>query len=136
MERLLVQMFNVQKLISFILLFFNLALAYIILVSILPQFAFYLLCFALLNFYFAFYFQFALLLQISYLIVSSKQGCNLLKSLTSFLDLFNLSQIIKDSTRVSAKSSSTIDLILVSDWAAVCSKAVVLSLLTFCLLLL
>ena len=28
---------------------------------------FYLLCFALLNFYFAFYFQFALLLQFSYL---------------------------------------------------------------------
>ena len=47
--------------------------------------------------------------------MSSKQGCNLLKSLTSFLDLFNLSQIINDSTRVSAKSSSTIDLILVSD---------------------
>ena len=32
-----------------------------------PQFAFYLVCFALLNFYFAFYYQFALLLQISYL---------------------------------------------------------------------
>ena len=47
--------------------------------------------------------------------VSSKQECNLLKSLTSFLDLFNLSQIIKDSTRVSAKYSSTINLILVSD---------------------
>ena len=33
----------------------------------LPQSAFYLLGFALLSFYFAFYFQFALLLQISYL---------------------------------------------------------------------
>ena len=46
MERLIVQMFNVQKLICFYFAF-----AYII---FLPQFAFYLLCFALLNFYFAF----------------------------------------------------------------------------------
>ena len=57
--------------------------------------------------------------------MSSKQGCNLLKSLTSFLDLFNLSQIIKDSTRVSAKSSSTIDLILVSDTDKVSQSGVI-----------
>ena len=40
------QMFNVQKLICFILL--------LLIYFFLPQFAFYLLCFALLNFYFAF----------------------------------------------------------------------------------
>ena len=57
--------------------------------------------------------------------VSSKQGCNLLESLTSFLDLFNLSQIIKDSTRVSAKSSPTIDLILVSGTDKVSQSGVI-----------
>ena len=57
--------------------------------------------------------------------VSSNQGCNLLKSLTLFFDLFNLSQIIKDSTRVSAKSLSTIDLILVSDTDKVSQSGVI-----------
>ena len=57
--------------------------------------------------------------------VSSKQGCNLLKSLTSFLDLFTLSQIIKDPTRVSAKFSSTIDLILVSDTDKISQSGVI-----------
>ena len=47
--------------------------------------------------------------------MSSKQGCILFKSLSSFLDLLSLSQIIKDATRVSARSSSTIDLLLVLD---------------------
>ena len=57
--------------------------------------------------------------------VSSKQRCNLLKSLTSFLDLFNLSQIIRDSTCVSGKSSSTIDLILISDTDKVSQSGVI-----------
>ena len=57
MERLFVQMFKMQKLISFILLL-------LIQVSIIyPSLLF--TCSAFLNFYFAFYFQFALLLQIS-----------------------------------------------------------------------
>lgn len=47
--------------------------------------------------------------------VSGSKKCNLVKSLSSFLDLFNMSQIVKDFTRVSTTSSSTIDLILVSD---------------------
>ena len=41
--------------------------------------------------------------------------CNLVKSLSAFLDLFNWTQIIKDPTRVTTTTSSTIDLILVSD---------------------
>ena len=41
--------------------------------------------------------------------ISSNQNCNLLKSLNSFFDLFNVSQIIK------VKSSSITDLIRVSD---------------------
>ena len=57
--------------------------------------------------------------------VSTKQGCNLLKSLTPFLVLYNLSQIIKDSTHVSAKASSTIDLILVSDTDKVSQSGVI-----------
>ena len=40
---------------------------------------------------------------------------HLVKLLSSFLDLFNLFQIIKDFTRTSENSFSTIDLILVSD---------------------
>ena len=46
--------------------------------------------------------------------VSSNKRSNLVKSLSSFLDLFNMSQIIKDFTRVST-TSSTIDLIPVTD---------------------
>ena len=41
--------------------------------------------------------------------------CNLVKSLSAFLDLFNWTQIIKDQNRVTTTTSSTIDLILVSN---------------------
>ena len=46
--------------------------------------------------------------------VSSNKRSNLVKSLLSFLDLFNMLKIIKDFTRVST-TSSTIDLILITD---------------------
>ena len=47
--------------------------------------------------------------------VSSKTGCSLNKSLKSFCDLFSFIQIIQDFTRVTPLTSTTIDLILVSD---------------------
>ena len=80
MQRLFVHMFNVQKLIGAklqLILLYNLSIHYNYAYSLLfcfclykfslPQFAFYLLCFVLLNLYFTFCFQFALLLHNSYL---------------------------------------------------------------------
>ena len=47
--------------------------------------------------------------------VTGSKRCNLVKNLNSCLDLLNLSQKITDYTRVSSMSSTTIDLVLVSD---------------------
>ena len=47
--------------------------------------------------------------------VAKSKRCNLVKSLCAFKDMFNVFQIIKEPTRISTNSSSTIDLILVSD---------------------
>ena len=47
--------------------------------------------------------------------VSCNKRSNLVKSFSSFLDLFNMSQIVKDFTRIST-TSTTIDHILDSDF--------------------
>ena len=47
--------------------------------------------------------------------VTGSQRCKLKTSLNSCLDLLNWTQVIRDMTRISTTSSSTIDLILVSD---------------------
>ena len=47
--------------------------------------------------------------------VTKSRRCNLVKSLFDVMNMFNFSQIISDVTRVSKTSSTTIDLILVSD---------------------
>ena len=46
---------------------------------------------------------------------TGSRRCNLTTSLNAFLNLFNWTQIIKEPTRVTTTTSSTIDLILVSD---------------------
>ena len=58
--------------------------------------------------------------------VTGSKRCNLVKNLDSCLDLLNLSQIITDYTRVSSSmSSTTIDLVLVSDKDKVSQSGVI-----------
>ena len=47
--------------------------------------------------------------------VSKGPECGLKRKLTSFMNTFNMTQVIKDSTRVTDNTKSIIDLIMVSD---------------------
>ena len=47
--------------------------------------------------------------------VSKGPECGLKRKLTSFMNTFNMTQVIKDSTRVTDTTKSIIDLIMVSD---------------------
>ena len=57
--------------------------------------------------------------------VSKTCKCALVKNLTAFIELFNFSQLIHDFTRICNTSSSTIDLILVSDSDKISQSGVV-----------
>ena len=56
--------------------------------------------------------------------VTKSRRCNLIKSLFDVMNMFNFSQIISDVTRVSKTSSTTIDLILVSDTDKISQRGV------------
>ena len=59
--------------------------------------------------------------------VQSSKSCSLLKAFKQFCSCCNLSQLIKEPTRITDQSSTLIDLILVSNPDKICNSGVIQS---------